>query len=318
MQKRTTAVVKWFAFIIHFIIGVTGAVILAVSLRILFDSDYSHLLFHGSGNYLAGHVLVATGISLVIVGLIGCTGIVKGSSCLLGLGIVSLTIFVVVEVTFGVMAYYELAEFHEKVHLGIFWAIQRHYGNDIANTTVIDLIQQGWKCCGLNSYASWSNSLYSKRHTPKGTWPTNKFIVPKSCCIDSTSDLCELTHLNGIRNFNTPVEHVLFMEGCGPKVIDAIDYYVSYVFGFGVVIVLLEIAATILSGILVYNFIKISHFIRLKSLKSAETTHLIQSEQQQHIESPKESSIPIPSAPVYASSSRASLLAAERPISSLV
>jgi hypothetical protein len=50
---------------------------------------------------------------------------------------------VVVEVTFGVMAYYELAEFHEKVHLGIFWAIQRHYGNDIANTTVIDLIQQG-------------------------------------------------------------------------------------------------------------------------------------------------------------------------------
>jgi hypothetical protein len=50
---------------------------------------------------------------------------------------------VVVEVTFGVVAYNELAEFHEKVHLGIFWAIQRHYGNDIANTTVIDLIQQG-------------------------------------------------------------------------------------------------------------------------------------------------------------------------------
>ena len=48
-----------------------------------------------------------------------------------------------VEVTFGVVAYNELAEFHEKVHLGIFWAIQRHYGNDIANTTVIDLIQQG-------------------------------------------------------------------------------------------------------------------------------------------------------------------------------
>jgi hypothetical protein len=66
------------------------------------------------------------------------------------------------------------------------------------------------------------------------------------------------------------------IKGCGPKVIDAIDYYVSYVFGFGVVVVLLEIAATILSGILVYNFIKISHFIRLKSLKSAETTHLIQ------------------------------------------
>ncbi|XP_046451757.1 leukocyte surface antigen CD53-like [Daphnia pulex] len=316
MQEKTTAVIKWCAFIINFIIGVIGAVILAASLRILFDNEYSHLLFHGSGNYLAGHVLVVTGISLMIVCLIGCTGIVKGSSCLLGLGFVSLIIFVVVEVTFGVVAYNELAEFHEKVHLGIFWAIQRHYGNDIANTTVIDLIQQGWKCCGLNSYASWSNSLYSKRHTPKGTWPTNKFIVPKSCCIDPQSDLCEVTHLNGIRNFDTPVEHVFFMEGCGPKVIDAINYYVGCLFGFGVVVVSLAMAAMILCGILICNFIKMGHFIRLKSLKSPESTNLIADEQPSG--SPKESPIPLPSAPVYALSSRTSLLVSERPISSLV
>lgn len=62
-----------------------GTVILVASLRVLFDTDYSHLLFHGSGNYIVGHVLVAAGTSLIIVSLIGCFGVVKENPWLLGL-----------------------------------------------------------------------------------------------------------------------------------------------------------------------------------------------------------------------------------------
>lgn len=79
----------------------------------------------------------------MIVSSIGCTGVAKGNPPLLGLSVFCFVLLVAVQVTFGRVAYNELAPFHEKVHLGIFWAIQRHYGNDIANTTVIDLIQQG-------------------------------------------------------------------------------------------------------------------------------------------------------------------------------
>lgn len=49
---------------------------------------------------------------------------------------------IAVQITFGVVVYSQLDGFHEKVHLGIFWGIQRYYGNDISNTTVIDVIQQ--------------------------------------------------------------------------------------------------------------------------------------------------------------------------------
>lgn len=116
MQTRKHTAIKWCAFIFIFIIGVSfqqwyfiplinsayclaailcirvnnlkqviGTVILAVSLRIVFDNDYSYLLFHGSGSYLAGYVLVATGVSLMIVSSIGCTGVAKGNPPLLGL-----------------------------------------------------------------------------------------------------------------------------------------------------------------------------------------------------------------------------------------
>ncbi|XP_057375028.1 tetraspanin-7-like isoform X2 [Daphnia carinata] len=315
MQMRKHTAITWCAFILIFATGVVGAVILAVSLRIVFDNDYSYLLFHGSGNYLAGHVLVAVGVSLMIVSSIGCTGVVKGNPPLLGLGVFCLVLLVAVQLTIARVAYDELAPFHEKVHLGIFWAIQRHYGNDVANTTVIDLIQQGWKCCGLNTYASWSNSLYSKRHVSKGTWPTRTFIVPKSYCIDRKSDLCEEMHLGGIRINDTPVGQVLFMEGCGPKVIEAIDYYLGWLFGVGAAIVSFEIIATILCVVLLYEFIKSAYLIKFKSIKSPESTDLMASEQPGI--PPREIPMSHSSTTAY-SSTRISTLVTEKAISSLV
>lgn len=69
-----------------------------------------------------------------------------------------------------------------------------------------------WQCCGFNSYASWSNSLYSKSSVPKGIWPPNIFIVPKSCCIDTFSDACEEMHLSGVHSLVLDVPHTLHLE----------------------------------------------------------------------------------------------------------
>lgn len=53
-----------------------------------------------------------------------------------------MAVLIAVEIVFGSMTYAKLDDFHEKVHLWIFWAIQRHYGHDVSNTTIVDLIQQ--------------------------------------------------------------------------------------------------------------------------------------------------------------------------------
>ena len=64
---------------------VTGAVIVAASVRVLIDPDFSHLLFQGNGNHsTSGHVLIATGAVMILVGLIGCVGAWRESPFLLG------------------------------------------------------------------------------------------------------------------------------------------------------------------------------------------------------------------------------------------
>ena len=61
-----------------------GTGILAVSVRLLMDPDFSHLLFQGNGNHSSGHVLIAAGGLMTVVGLIGSIGAWRESPCLLG------------------------------------------------------------------------------------------------------------------------------------------------------------------------------------------------------------------------------------------
>ena len=60
-----------------------GLCILAAALCLLFDSYFSHLLFQGNGSYYSGHILLASGASLAVVGITGCIGIYRESCCLL-------------------------------------------------------------------------------------------------------------------------------------------------------------------------------------------------------------------------------------------
>ena len=59
-----------------------GPTILAVSLRLLFDPEFTHVVFQ-DGNYYAGHILVAVGALMTVAGIFGCIGTVAENSCLL-------------------------------------------------------------------------------------------------------------------------------------------------------------------------------------------------------------------------------------------
>lgn len=52
-------------------------------------------------------------------------------------------LFIVAEIGIGFYGYAKTADFYEKVHFNIFWAVERYYGNDVINTTLLDFLQQG-------------------------------------------------------------------------------------------------------------------------------------------------------------------------------
>lgn len=75
--------------------------------------------------------------------------------------------------------------------------------------------------------------------------------------------------------FQSYVYMKFLAQGCGPKVMNVIDYYVSCLFGFGVAVVVFEACATILSGYLLYRLVKIRNLIQFKSINSPDSSTLL-------------------------------------------
>lgn len=243
---------KWSALGFSFIIGLCGAAILASSLRLLFDPNFSHLLFQ-NGIYVGGQILAGVGTLMLLAGILGCIAVLAESPCALSTFLAFLIVFIVAEITGGILVYSSLPAFQERVHFNIVWGVQRHYGNDLANTTILDLIQEGWKCCGSTGYSSWSNSVYGKRHIPRDLISTsNAFLVPKSCCVDPISDACEKTFVEGVRSTGQVMDGILHKEGCGEKLVIMTNRYSQYLFGLGCGIVLIQIIALILVSIFIW------------------------------------------------------------------
>lgn len=47
------------------------------------------------------------------------------------------------EIAGGVMAYNYRPELHKTVEFNLLWAVERFYGTDVANTTILNRIQEG-------------------------------------------------------------------------------------------------------------------------------------------------------------------------------
>jgi hypothetical protein len=53
-----------------------------------------------------------------------------------------MAIFLITEIVGGIVLYQEQADLQNDVHNSIRVAVERHYGNDLSNTTKLDLIQE--------------------------------------------------------------------------------------------------------------------------------------------------------------------------------
>lgn len=221
---------------------------MALSLRVLFDPEFTHLFFHG-GNYYVGHILVAIGALMTVAGILGCIGVLAENSCLLWMFFASMTLFLITEIAGGVILYQQQADLQEDVHNSIRLSVERHYGNDVSNTTKLDLIQEAWKCCGTTGYKSWSRSEYGKRHMTRDFIPNDAtYTVPKSCCVDQSSAECErVSFSEGVRGDDQ--SGVLFKEGCGKKLVDILNSYARYTFVTITVVAVIQIVAMVLTAL---------------------------------------------------------------------
>ena len=125
-------------------------------------------------------------------------------------------IILVAEIAGGVWAYMNRADLNKMVQESVRETVRRDYGKDEVTTKTFDLIQQSLKCCGSESFASWANSAYNGI-SDQGPFDVGiigslspTYSVPKSCCVDPSSDICETTRKMGSLNLMSSAAGIIY------------------------------------------------------------------------------------------------------------
>ncbi|KZR96899.1 putative Tetraspanin [Daphnia magna] len=137
------------------------------------------------------------------------------------------------------------ADLNKLVQESVRHAVHRDYGKDDVTTKTFDMIQRTLKCCGAESYASWANSAYNgvgeKSQMEIGISALSPtYSVPKSCCADPDSDVCETTRKLGSLGFAASALGIVYTDGCAPKLEALLQQYLTYVSATGIGIGIIE------------------------------------------------------------------------------
>ncbi|XP_041366724.1 tetraspanin-36-like [Gigantopelta aegis] len=162
-------------------------------------STYSHFeeLTDASLTLLPASIMIAVGIFMFIIGLLGCVAACKENKCLLATFFSLILIVFLGEVIGGVMGYVYRDDVRQTVSDDLWGAVNRY--NESTYQHQVDYVQEQLHCCGVNNASDWLDSkVWSGGH------PNS---VPKSCCINQTNlTICD----NQLNSTN----HDIYTEGC--------------------------------------------------------------------------------------------------------
>lgn len=138
-------------------------------------------------------VIIAVGAFLFLVAFVGCCGTCKENYCLMVTFAIFLSLIVLVEVAAAIAGYVfrnkVMSEFNKD-----FRQQMENYSKNNNTASILDRMQEDFKCCGAANYTDWEN-------IPS----MGKGRVPDSCCVNVTVGC-------GI-NFKE-----IHMEGCVEKI----------------------------------------------------------------------------------------------------
>lgn len=255
---------KWIVFVFNFIFWLAGVGVLSLAIWFLtrtpiVDGESTDFMGNLVSDSTGVYVLLITGGLMTIVGFLGCCGALRESQCLLGIFFTVLLILFVGEIVAGVWVSQNQAEFRKLVEERLSKLIRTEYDNDEVIRKSFDLLQQRYKCCGVDGYRSWSKTEKNAQNTANGV----SYEVPESCCAEPGKIVCETTRKIGIGGFViSNLTGTIYTEGCASKVEEWLKSSdrTKYLIGIGVGILVLELLGMIFSIVLCCAVRKVVQF----------------------------------------------------------
>ncbi|MFH4975471.1 hypothetical protein AB6A40_002180 [Gnathostoma spinigerum] len=179
---------RFVVFLLNLFFWLAGLGLLALGLWLRFDPTVTDLitLRGGSQNFaLICYLLIIAGAIMGIIGFLGCCGAWRMRQAMLVAFFLILVIVFCLELACAVIAYTHQETIRRYIDQSMYDTIQEYYALNPEYASVLDRIQTGFKCCGVNSYkdwlySSWGRDIVGRAELGIGSSSIGK--VPRSCC----------------------------------------------------------------------------------------------------------------------------------------
>ncbi|XP_061471708.1 LOW QUALITY PROTEIN: tetraspanin-10 [Rhineura floridana] len=207
--------IKYLAIVWNLVFSITGLLILAIGMWGLSDKESlasEQVTYLGSDPML---FFVLVGLVASIMSLLGCTGTLFENTCLLKLFTGGIITFVILEALGGIVLFSLRHQIKASLQNSLMVAVLR-YQDDPDLQFIMDEIQMGLQCCGVESYLNWKTNLYFNCSSPG----MQAGGVPASCCLDPLENS---TIPNSQCGFGTLVleesvaQSTIYLGGCVPQ-----------------------------------------------------------------------------------------------------
>jgi len=172
------------------------------------------------------YVLIIVSALLVVTGIVGWIGLFHRSRSVLGSFTVLLLFSLAAGTIGGIWTFIKASETDTTSVDRVRNIVLYDYGRDASKTSILDIVQQSFQCCGSEDYTSWASSMFSRTELNESiNAADNIFAVPQSCCIDPLSETCQQN-----RNITTNlhVEDFIHIQGCVSKLQDGFVPFGKY------------------------------------------------------------------------------------------
>ncbi|XP_077109500.1 tetraspanin-10 [Ranitomeya variabilis] len=171
--------IKYLMFFLNFIFFILGFGLLCIGFWGLVDKQ--SLMGEQINNLGTDPMLVFVLVGLVIcvLSLSGCLGFIRENICLLKFFFTGITTLLVVQCVVALVVVCFHKQIEDSLKTTMMVAVNR-YQDDSDLKFILDEIQLGMECCGVQSYHDWTSNLYFNCSSPG----VNSCGVPYSCCID--------------------------------------------------------------------------------------------------------------------------------------
>ncbi|XP_004700629.1 CD63 antigen [Echinops telfairi] len=214
-----------YVFLLAFCACAVGLIAVGVGTHLVLSQTLSQGANPGT---LLPVVIIAMGVFLFLVALVGCCGVCKENYYLMITFVIFLSLIMLVEVATAIAGYV----FRDKIRSEFKSNFQKQmqaYPKDNTTARILDKMQEDFKCCGATNYTDWENIPLE----PRGR-------VPDSCCINVTQN-CGVKF--NVKDINA--------EGCVEKIGGWLRSHMVEVAAAGLGIAFVEVLGIVLACCLV-------------------------------------------------------------------